>query len=261
MARTVTNNQLEVGKRGVVDGYVVYSQVTRQTTDDERAAANKRRREANPKARDIMTNYTSMTIGNPTVRTLNPNAPTELETYLRESCYNSNSKNYTGLAFNALNKTKSLPKAYLLNRATGQYDPFTLEHELAPQTKVALSIRVFEANGNKGISLDGIYIDELHYAEGPAGNQKMAEDMAAYGITMNWTAQNAAPAVPAQPAVPAAPQGFTQPATQAPAGFNQAPVTAAPATQAQPVAPVAQGNPFQGGQMPAPTGFTSNKTY
>lgn len=261
MSRTVMNNQLTAGATGLVDGYVIYSQITRLCTDQERIDANNRRREANKNARDITRNYTSMTISNPVVRTLNPNQPTALEIYLRESCYNSNSKNFQGLAFNALNKSSRLPVTAVLNKATGQYEPKELEHELAAGTKVTLSVRVFEANGNKGVSLDAVLIDELRYAEGTAMTRRLTDDLAAYGITMNWG--NAAPATQQtapQPYV-APQQAAPQQGYAAPQQGYQAPQQGYTPQEQAPTAPVASGNPFGAG-MPAPQGgFTANKTY
>lgn len=164
-------NDLTVGETFLVRGKACFSRIARQTTDAEREKSNAERKAKNRNAIDIQRNYTSMTICNASVLCKNPSQATPEEIYASESCYtSSNPEKYPGYNFTCMNKSKNLPKVGVLNpNKPDSYDEVTLDgKELAAGLDVTCVCRVFEGkNGNKGISLDTVLVNEpIRYYEG-----------------------------------------------------------------------------------------------
>lgn len=212
MAHTITNNQLNVGATYIVRGKIGFSHVAKPTTDEERAIANKRRMHAVDK------NYTSISIFDAQVVCKDPAAPSIEEKYAAECFYKSSSPAYPGNNFTAMNKSRNLPRVGVLS-APGKYDEIILDgRELATGLDVLLVMRVFKGQGNNGVSLDTVLVNEpVRFFQGNGG---LNEQLSGYGIT--FTA--------AQPAA-AAPAPAEQPAMTAPAPVQAA---AAPAAQTAP---------------------------
>ena len=106
--RTVHNSQLKQGSIIFVRGFVGFSRISRQTTDEERSKDNQRR------THQIDKNYTTITVYNAQVMAKNPQAPTPEEIYALESCYTSSSQDYPGNNFTGMNKSAFLPKVGVL---------------------------------------------------------------------------------------------------------------------------------------------------
>jgi len=175
MAKTINSNALTPGATYLVRGQVGFSRITRQTTDAEREAENKRR--MYPQT----VNYSNISIYNATVLAKDPQNPTIEEKYAAECLYRSSSQNYPGNNFTAMNKTKNLPAVAELQGANN-YQEIVPEHELAPGLDVTLVMRVFKTTGqrNNGVSLDRILVNEpIRYFQ----NRDVNKDLAAYGIT------------------------------------------------------------------------------
>lgn len=248
MAHTINNNQLEVGKTYLVRGKIGFSHVSKPTTDEERMAANKRR------MHPIDKNYTSISIYDAQVICRDPQNPSIEERYASECFYKSSSPAYPGNNFTAMNKSRNLPKVGVAS-GTNQYDEITLDgKELATGLDVILVMRVFKGQGNNGVSLDTVLVNEpVRFFQ---GSNAISEQLSDYGITFSAKAPASAPA--AAPAAQAAP--VAQPAAQpafaaAPAAqpMNAAPVQPAaqpaPAAQAAPV--MSNDNPFSSYGMDA----------
>lgn len=198
MAKTIQNQQLTPGNIFLVRGQVGFSRLSRQTTDEERAKDNTRR------THKVDKNYTNITIYNATVLAKDPQNPTLEERYAAESCYNSSrADDYPGLNYSAMNKSPKLPAIYVLRdeKNPGVYDPITLEGELQKGTDVTLALRVFQGQGNNGISLDSVFINQESF-QYYGNNANLKNALAEYGITFSAQApvQNAVPAEDAQAA-------------------------------------------------------------
>jgi hypothetical protein len=273
--KTISNNQLTPDAVYFVRGKVGYSRITRHTTDEERETANKRR------THPIDKNYTSVTLYDAQVLAKDPQNPTIEERYAVECLYHSSSPNYPGNNFQAMNKSRNLPQVGVIQAGTNHYDGINIKSELASGLDVTLVMRVFKGQGNNGVSLDKVLVNEpIRYYGGNSNVDKALEDL---GITFSPAVpepevQNEAPAAAAQQAEYTAPAAQTQVQDANPfASMSQmtAPVqniqpvqdtvpdagAAAPAAQA---APVASGNPFSSyGAAPGNMTFGpgENRTY
>lgn len=231
MQRTVTNNQLTPGNVFFVRGQVGFSRISRQTTDEERAKENLRR------MHKIDKNYTTISIYNAQVLAKNPQAPTLEERYGLESCYNSSrSADYPGLNYTAMNKSQFLPKIGVLEQGSDpnnhpSYKEIQLDGELQKGTDVTLVIRVFAGQGNNGVSLDTVLINQtdFQYYGNNANVQNALND---YGIT--FTAMS--------PDEKAQHESAAHPGQAASASASEAP--ASQAAPAQATAPQATANIF-----------------
>lgn len=175
--RSIANNQLNPGATYVVRGQVGFSRVARQTTDAERERDNKNR------MHPIDKNYTHITIYNAQVIPEDPQNPTIEDRYAVECLYRSSSANYPGNNFSAMNKSSKLPRVFVLNSATGQYDETKITNELAAGLNVMLVMRVFKGQGNIGVSLDRILVTEpIKYY---AGDSAVEKDLVKRGIVLN----------------------------------------------------------------------------
>lgn len=184
MQRTVTNNQLTVGNVFFVRGQVGFSRISRQTTDEERAKDNLRR------MHKIDKNYTTISIYNAQVLAKNPQAPTPEERYGLESCYNSSrAADYPGLNYTAMNKSQFLPKIGVLEQGSDpnnhpSYKEIQLDGELQKGTDVTLVLRVFAGQGNNGVSLDTVLINQSDF-QYYGNNANVQNALSDYGITFN----------------------------------------------------------------------------
>jgi hypothetical protein len=238
MAHTINNNQLEVGATYLVRGKIGFSHVAKPTTDEERTQANKRR------MHPIDKNYTSISIFGAQVICRDPKNPSTEEKYAAECFYKSSSPAYPGNNFTAMNKSKNLPRIGVVNTATpNQYDEISLNgKELAVGLDVTLIMRVFKGQGNNGVSLDTVLVNEpVRFFDG--GSHGLNEQLSAYGITFN--ALN--PASVAPETTPASPEANPA-ATAAPVPAPETTPAPAPA----PTAPaVSDDNPFSSYGMDA----------
>lgn len=185
MPKSIRTNALTVGNTYIVRGKIAFSRLARQTTDEERARDNERRKQQNPSSISIDRNYTTATIYSAEVLCGDANNPTMEERYAAECMYLSKSKKgYTGRCFNGMNKGNYLPRVYVKNKTTGQFDEIKLEHELANDLNVMLIMKVFPGqNGNNGVSLETVLIDDdLRYYE-PSSD--VANALAEKGIILN----------------------------------------------------------------------------
>lgn len=266
MARTVLNTQLTPGNVFFVRGQVGFSRITRHTTDEERAKDNLRR------THKVDRNYTTISIYNAQVICKVPGHPTLEETYGAESCYNSSrAADYPGLNYSAMNKSQFLPKVGVIAKncdpSKPTYDEIQLDGELAKGTDVTLVLRVFQGQGNNGVSLDTVLINN-HDFQYYGNNANVANALADYGVTFNAMApEDKKPT--AEEMANKFGQGAPQATEQAPAnnafgqqtapannafGQQTAPVNNAFGQQAAPQseAPQATPNPFNSfGAVPA----------
>ena len=185
--KTIRTNQLTPGNTYLVGGRIAFARLARQTTDEERARDNERRRQASPKAIAVERNYTTATIYAAEVYCTDPNNPTLEERYASECMYISKSKkNYTGSCFTGMNKGDYLPRIYLKDPATGQFNEITLEKELANDLHVTLVMKVFPGlNGNNGVSLESVLVDDPEGIKYYEPNSDITNNLAARGIVLN----------------------------------------------------------------------------
>lgn len=237
MPKTINNNQLTPDATYLVRGQVGFSRISRPTTDKEREDANRRR------THKIDKNYTTMSIYNAQVLARNPQAPTLEERYAAECLYKSSSPNYPGNNFTAMNKSKYLPKVGVLTPTpenANNYVEIIPEGELAAGLDVTLVMRVFKGQGNNGVTLDRVLVNEpiRYYGMNSAVDQQLND----FGITFTAMAPARVAEEPVSPVEDDTPETTF---AAAPTANNVAPV-AAPAPAMVAPAPVAApaGNPF-----------------
>lgn len=222
--RTITNAQLTPDSIFLVRGNIGFSRVSRLCTDEERARDNARR------VHKVERNYTSISLYNASVLAKDSANPTLEERYAAECLYRSSSTNYPGNNFSAMNKSHNLPKVGVFNPATNSYDEIKLEGELAAGLDVTVVMRVFKGQGNNGVSLDTVLVNEpVKYYQ---GSSKIANEMKERGIVFN--ALPAAPTAESTPGIETIDDGNDN--------FAPAPNAFAPATPA--AAPAPADNPF-----------------
>lgn len=242
---SINVNQLEPNSVYFVRGKVLFSRVATQTTDKEREQWNKSRKYA------IDKNYTTLRICEATVVCQNPQNPSIVEQYAAERLYSTSSPDVKNPCFNAINKSPSLPAVFVLNTATGQYDPVVLDAELANGLDVTIAMRVFPTKGNNGVTMAHIYVNEpLRTFESNRSDRAVADAAAqALGIVFSAPAPATRPSNDGEgdptdlvPETPAEPQPTASP-------FSSMAPQQAPAQQ--------QSNPFSGGGSP----FSSGRKY
>lgn len=242
MAKTIHSSKLTPNQTYLVRGKVGFSRITRHTTDEERAEANKRR------MHPMNNNYTSLSIYDAQVLCKDPSQPTIEEQYAAESLYKSSSPKYPGNNFSAINQTKNLPIVGVLTptpETPNNYVETKLENELASGLDVTLVMRVYKGQGsNNGVSLDRVLVNEpIRYY---GGNSEVDKTLAGFGITFQAMApakkeETAASTAPAQETTAATAPTEQQPAPAQPVDNNA--FAAAPASQPQ-AQPAATDNPF-----------------
>lgn len=236
MAKTIDNHQLTPDAIYMVNGQVGFSRITRHTTDKEREAANQRRKHP------IDKNYTTITLYNASVVARDPANPTVEERYAAECLYRSSSEDYPGNNFSAMNKSRNLPRIGVKDPLPGNpnnYKEIIPAGELAKGLSVTLIMRVFKGQGNNGVSLDRILVNEPIRYYGNS-DDTVNENLAGFGITFqaippeNRTAMEE-PEAPAEeePAAPPAPE-MNNAFSAAPGGnaFSAAPAEPAAQTAA-----------------------------
>lgn len=242
MAKTIHSSRLTPNTTYLVRGKVGFSRITRHTTDEERAEANKRR------MHPMNNNYTSLTIYDAQVLCKDPSNPSIEEQYAAECLYKSSSPKYPGNNFSAINQTRNLPLVGVLTptpESQNNYVETKLENELASGLDVTLVMRVYKGQGsNNGVSLDRVLVNEPIKYYG--GNAEVEKTLSNFGITFqamapskkettnNTTAPTQTESTPVDTPVD------TQVAQNA---FAAAPSTQ-PEAQSQQTAPAATDNPF-----------------
>ena len=177
--RTVTNQQLTPDATYFVRGKIGFCRITRLTTDDERERANQSR------VHPITRNYTTVTLYDAQVLAGDPNNPTQEEIYAAESMYkNKNPQERPGLNFSAINKSSRLPRIGVLSPTPTNpqnYKEIRPTAELAVGLDVTLVMRVFKGQGNNGVSLDRVLVNEpIRYY---GGSDQVDRAMSQRGIT------------------------------------------------------------------------------
>lgn len=181
MPNAINTNQLTPGNVFLVRGLIGFSRLSRHTTDEERFKENERR------IHKIDKNYTTATIYNAQVLAQNPQAPTIEEQYGLGALYASNKpQDYPGNNFTARNKSSMLPRVYKLKEGADpvtkpDYQEIQLEGELQKGTDVTLVLRVFDGQGNNGISLDTVLINQTDF-QYYGNNAAVQNALAAFGI-------------------------------------------------------------------------------
>lgn len=245
--KTINVNNLQPDTVYFVRGKVLFSRVARQTTDAERDEWNKTRKFK------IDKNYTTLRISQATVIARDPNNPTDAEIYASERLYNTSSPDVVNPCFTAINKSPSLPDVFVLNKATGAYDPVTLDAELANGLDVTIAMRVFGTSGNNGVTMAQIYVNEPLRVFDSNRSSTVVTNAAAAALGIVFSAPAPAPAN--QPAVNADdPTDLVpEPSPTAP------PVTANPfASNTQAPSQQTQANPFSSGNG---SPFSAGRTY
>lgn len=238
MPRSINTNQLTAGKTFMVRGNITYCRIASQIAGDELAKSDARIQQKgwNPVGRP----HTTVTICNARVECVNPNQPSLEEQYGMESMFTSQSEiardNGGGYCFQGMNKGKFLPFVGVRRQnEPNTVDEIVPENELATGLDVTLVMRVFQGKPNKGVSLDGVIVNEpLRYRT----NNATASALADLGITFNPAPNKPVP-VEANP-IP----NTTQTAPMS----NDTPFGGAPAHPVTP--PPANGNPFASAPNP-----------
>lgn len=217
--RTISTQSLTPGELFCVRGKLTYGRLAKQV-DGEELEKDKQRRAARG-MRPIERPYTSATITDAYVPLKDKNNPTLEERYAQESLYTSHANGSHGFNFSAVNRGNRLPWIGVRD----PQDPMKIEqlmlpNELASGLDVTLVMRVFQGKPNKGVTLDGVILNEppRYFASADP-----TASLSALGITF-IPAETAAPAPEAAPmaheAFPFANQQ-TQPEPAPAQTFNQ----------------------------------------
>lgn len=157
--RTISTQSLTPGELFCVRGKLTYGRLAKQV-DGEELEKDKQRRAARG-MRPIERPYTSATITDAYVPLKDKNNPTLEERYAQESLYTSHADGSHGFNFSAVNRGNRLPWIGVRD----PQDPFKVEqivlpNELASGLDVTLVMRVFQGKPNKGVTLDGVVLNE-----------------------------------------------------------------------------------------------------
>lgn len=235
--RTISTQSLTPGELFCVRGKLTYGRLAKQV-DGEELEKDKQRRAARG-MRPIERPYTSATITDAYVPLKDKNNPTLEERYAQESLYTSHANGSHGFNFSAVNRGNRLPWIGVRD----PQDPFKVEqivlpNELASGLDVTLVMRVFQGKPNKGVTLDGVVLNEppRYFASADP-----TASLSALGITF-------VPAATEAPAAEAAPMAHEE----FPNIFNPAPgvKSAQPEPAAAPAQTVTQTNPWENAQEP-----------
>ena len=220
--RTINTNQLTPGSTMLIRGKLTFSRVARQVEGEE--LARDQQRKAARGMQPIDRPYTTASICNASVIVKDPARMTPEEIYANESLYQSTSPNVDGNCYTGYNKGRNLPWIGQLNG--NQVQQIAPEGELASGLDVTLVIRVFDAKPNRGVTLDGIIVNEpVRWFTGGVGT-----GLAAHGLTFNPMAAPVPAPAAAAPVAPVAPVAPAAPAVDpyAAAGAYQTPYGGAP---------------------------------
>lgn len=192
--RTISTQSLTPGELFCVRGKLTYGRLAKQV-DGEELERDKQRRAARG-MRPIERPYTSATITDAYVPLKDKNNPTLEERYAQESLYTSHANGSHGFNFSAVNRGNRLPWIGVRD----PQDPMKIEqlmlpNELASGLDVTLVMRVFQGKPNKGVTLDGVILNEppRYFASADP-----TASLSALGITF-IPAETAAPAPEATP--------------------------------------------------------------
>lgn len=157
--RTISTQSLTPGETFYVRGKLTYGRLAKQV-DGEELEKDKQRRAARG-MRPIERPYTSATITDAYVPLKDKNNPTLEERYAQESLYTSHANGSHGFNFSAVNRGNRLPWIGVRD----PHDPMKIEqlmlpNELASGLDVTLVMRVFQGKPNKGVTLDGVILNE-----------------------------------------------------------------------------------------------------
>lgn len=229
--RTISTQSLTPGELFCVRGKLTYGRLAKQV-DGEELEKDKQRRAARG-MRPIERPYTSATITDAYVPLKDKNNPTLEERYAQESLYTSHANGSHGFNFSAVNRGNRLPWIGVRD----PQDPMKIEqlmlpNELASGLDVTLVMRVFQGKPNKGVTLDGVILNEppRYFASADP-----TASLSALGITFIPAATEA----PAAEAAPMAHEAF-------PFANQQAQSEPAPA----PAQTFTQTNPWENAQEP-----------
>lgn len=233
--RTISTQSLTPGELFCVRGKLTYGRLAKQV-DGEELEKDKQRRAARG-MRPIERPYTSATITDAYVPLKDKNNPTLEERYAQESLYTSHANGSHGFNFSAVNRGNRLPWIGVRD----PQDPFKVEqivlpNELASGLDVTLVMRVFQGKPNKGVTLDGVVLNEppRYFASADP-----TASLSALGITF----VPAATEVPATEAAPMAHEEF-------PNIFNPAPGVKSAQPEQTPAQTFTQTNPWENAQEP-----------
>lgn len=233
--RTISTQSLTPGELFCVRGKLTYGRLAKQV-DGEELEKDKQRRAARG-MRPIERPYTSATITDAYVQLKDKNNPTLEERYAQESLYTSHANDSHGFNFSAVNRGNRLPWIGVRD----PQDPFKVEqivlpNELASGLDVTLVMRVFQGKPNKGVTLDGVVLNEPPRYFASAGP---TASLSALGITFVPAATEA----PATEATPMAHEEF-------PNIFNPAPGVKSAQPEPAPAQTFTQTNPWENAQEP-----------
>lgn len=221
MAYEVNANKFKPGTRILIKGQVLFSHISRLTTDEERTASNQRKAEKikakNPNARifEEKTNYTYITLSNiqPPIVLERVNGNTEQaapdvtdlgKKYVSERSYQNKNGDW---CFQAVSKNPILPVVLVPNPekagatyekqvncrylpATNDYGPSNpdrewrrLDGELQVGLNVTIELRIFDSNkGNNGVALDRVVVHEPLQLYRPSATRRY-DDLKFFGFT------------------------------------------------------------------------------
>lgn len=229
--RTISTQSLTPGELFCVRGKLTYGRLAKQV-DGEELEKDKQRRAARG-MRPIERPYTSATITDAYVPLKDKNNPTLEERYAQESLYTSHANGSHGFNFSAVNRGNRLPWIGVRD----PQDPMKIEqlmlpNELASGLDVTLVMRVFQGKPNKGVTLDGVILNEAprYYASADP-----SASLSALGITF----------IPAETTTPA-----PEAAPMAHEAFPFANQQTQPEPATTPAQTVTQTNPWENAQEP-----------
>lgn len=194
--RTVALAQLGVGKTFLVNGNITYCRITSQIAGEELAKSDLRRTQKGWLA--VGRPHTTIQLCNASVICNNPQAKTPEEIYGIESLFVSASEiardNGGGYSFTGMNKGKYLPWVGVAEgNVVNEIHPSA---ELAVGLNVTLLMRVFQGKPNKGVTLDGVIVNEpIRYATN-FGVKAVENQLASMGLTFVPSGQGPQVAMP-----------------------------------------------------------------
>ena len=179
MTDKIRLNQLPQNAVFVIRGKVAFSRIASFIDGKELQEAN---------ARDVLYKrmpaqkpYTTINLHDAQVVCKDPANPTLEETYAMQSLYVSAKSPELNNQYEKRNSGKYLPKVYVIDPETKQYNQIQNTRELARDLDVSLVCRVYASGANKGVSLDSILVNEpIRYFEANA-NPVLAQ----LGIVLN----------------------------------------------------------------------------
>lgn len=158
MTETIKTNQLTPNRKFFVRGKVVYSRIASKIDGKELIEANIKatQRGQRPNAKP----YTRIQISNVEVVPTDPaHGLTIEEQYAQSKFFVSRTHQERGQQFSKDN-AGHLPKIYVRDPQTGEYNQIENKGELAHGLDVTLMLRPYTTSTNTGVSLDAILVNE-----------------------------------------------------------------------------------------------------